>query len=110
LRQGRVVRIPAEAASGTVADGLRTQSIGARNFEHLAEFLDGVVTVGEDEIRRAMRRLLLGARLMAEPSGAVPMAAWLFHRAELGASAKTVAILSGGNADPKQVAEVLEES
>ena len=60
LRQGHVVRIAAEAAASTVADGLRTQSIGARNFEHLTEFLDGVVTVGEDEIRRAMRQLCWG--------------------------------------------------
>ena len=109
LRLGHVVRIPAESAASTMADGLRTQSIGARNFEHLAKFLDGVVTVGEDEIRQAMRKLMIGARLMAEPSGAVTMAAWLFHRAELPASRTTVAILSGGNADPKQVAEVLEE-
>ena len=72
-------------------------------------YLDGVVTVSEDEIRRAMREVITGARLMAEPSGAVTMAAWMFHRSELPASRKTVAILSGGNADPKQVAEVLEE-
>lgn len=109
LRQGHVVRIAAESAASTVADGLRTQSIGAMNFEHLTTYLDGVVTVGEDEIRRAMREVMTGARLMAEPSGAVTMAAWMFHRAELPTSRKTVAILSGGNADPKQVAEVLEE-
>jgi threonine dehydratase len=109
LRLGRVVRIQAESAASTLADGLRIQSIGALNFEHLAKFLDGVVTVGEDEIRQAMRQVMIGARLVAEPSGAVTMAAWLFHRAELPVSRKTVAILSGGNADPKQVAEVLEE-
>ena len=109
LRQGHVVRIEAESASAPVADGLRTQSIGAINFEHLTAYLDGVVTVGEDEIRRAMREVITGARLMAEPSGAVTMAAWMFHRAELPASRTTVAILSGGLADPKLVAEVLEE-
>jgi threonine dehydratase len=109
LRQGHVVRIAAESAASTIADGLRTQSIGTANFEHLTTYLDGVVTVSEDEIRRAMREVITGARLMAEPSGAVTMAAWMFHRAELPASRKTVAILSGGNADPKQVAEVLEE-
>jgi threonine dehydratase len=108
LRAGHVVRIAAESAASTVADGLRTQSIGAQNFEHLTKYLDGVVTVGEDEILRAMRQIITGARLMAEPSGAVTMAAWMFHRAELPASRKTVAIISGGNADPKQVAEVLE--
>jgi threonine dehydratase len=103
------MRIAAESAAGTVADGLRTQSIGATNFEHLRTYLDGVVTVSEAEILRAMRELILGARLMAEPSGAVTMAAWMFHRAELPASRKTVAFISGGNADPMQVAKVLEE-
>jgi threonine dehydratase len=109
LREGHVVRIAAEDAASTVADGLRTQSIGDHNFEHLKKFLDGVVAVSEDEIRRAMRQIITGARLMTEPSGAVTMAAWMFHRAELPASLKTVAIISGGNADPKQVAQVLEE-
>ena len=108
LRSGHVVRIAAESAASTVADGLRTQSIGAMNFEHLTRYLDGVVTVAEDEILSAMRQIITGARLMAEPSGSVTMAAWMFHRAELPASRKTVAIISGGNADPKQVAEVLE--
>jgi threonine dehydratase len=109
LRAGHVVRIAAENAASTVADGLRTQSIGALNFEHLTQYLDGVVTVAEDEILRAMRLIITGARLMTEPSGAVTMAAWMFHAAELPSSRKTVAIISGGNADPKQVAEVLEE-
>jgi threonine dehydratase len=108
LRAGRIVRIAAEQASSTIADGLRTQSIGALNFEHLTKYLDGVVTVSEDEIRSAMRQIITGARLMAEPSGAVTLAAWMFHRAELPSSRRTVAILSGGNADPKQVAEILE--
>jgi threonine dehydratase len=108
LRLGRVVRIPAENAASTVADGLRTQSIGASNFEHLTKYLDGVIAVTEAEILRAMQQIMLSARLMAEPSGAVTTAAWLFHRAELPGSRKTVAILSGGNADPKQVAQVLE--
>jgi threonine dehydratase len=109
LRVGHVVQIAAEDAASTVADGLRTQSIGAANFEHLTKYLDGVIAVSEDEIRRAMRQIITGARLMAEPSGAVTMAAWMYHRSELPVSAKTVAIISGGNADPKQVAEVLEE-
>lgn len=108
LREGHLVRIAAENAASTIADGLRTQSIGANNFEHLTKYLDGVTAVSEDEIRKAMREVILGARLMAEPSAAVTMAAWMFHRGELPPSRKTVAILSGGNADPKQVAEILE--
>jgi len=109
LRAGRIVRIDAAQASATIADGLRTQSIGERNFEHLTRYLDGIIAVSEDEIRAAMRQIITGARLMAEPSGAVATAAWLFHRNELPASRKSVAVLSGGNADPKQVAKLLEE-
>jgi threonine dehydratase len=108
LREGHVVRIAAAQAASTVADGLRTQSIGHANFEHLTKYLDGVVTVAEDEILGAMRQIMRGARLMAEPSGAVTMAAWMYHRAELPTSRRTVAIISGGNADARQVAQVLE--
>jgi threonine dehydratase len=108
LREGTLIRISAESAASTIADGLRTQSIGTMNFEHLTKYLDGVIAVSEGEIRHAMRQVMTGARLMTEASGAVTMAAWMFHRAELPASRKTVAILSGGNADPKQVAEMLE--
>ena len=107
LRQGRQVSIPAAQAASTVADGLRTQSIGRLNLEHLTAYLDGIVTVSEDEILRAMRWILTGARLMAEPSGAVTTAAWLFHRDKLPASGRTVAIISGGNAEPALVARVM---
>jgi threonine dehydratase len=55
-----------------------------------------------------MRTILMGARLMVEPSGAVTTAAWLFHRHELPASAQTVAVISGGNAEPDLLREVLE--
>jgi threonine dehydratase len=91
-----------------VADGLRTQSIGQHNLEHLTAYLDGIVTVSEEEILRAMRWILTGARLMAEPSGAVTTAAWIFHREKLPASSSTVAIISGGNAEAQLVARVME--
>ena len=107
LQQGRIVKISAEQASSTIADGLRTQGIGAINYEHLKRYLDGVVTVGEEEIRAAMRTILMGARLMVEPSGAVTTAAWLFHRHELPTSTQTVAVISGGNAEPDLLREVL---
>src|SRR5580692_5214046 len=55
LRAGRIVSSPAEQVSRTLADGLRTQSIGAINFEHIRAYVDDIVTVSEDEIREAMR-------------------------------------------------------
>lgn len=109
LKAGKIVQIHADHASSTIADGLRTQSIGQSNFEHLQKFCDGIVTVSEDEIREAMRRMATSARLVAEPSGAVTFAAWLFHREKLPESTRTVAVVSGGNAEPHLLAEVMAE-
>ncbi|HZD30930.1 MAG TPA: pyridoxal-phosphate dependent enzyme, partial [Candidatus Angelobacter sp.] len=68
-----------------------------------------IVTVTEDEIRTAVRRMVAEARIIAEPSGAVTFAAWLFHRDELPASKKTVAIVSGGNLEPQLLAQIVGE-
>ncbi len=107
LREGRIVSIAADRAASTLADGLRTQSIGQHNFEHLSKYLDDVVTVGEGEIRQAMQRMMINARLVAEPSGAVTFAAWAYYGDKLPESRKTVAIVSGGNAEPALLAQVL---
>ena len=109
FRKGEVVQLPAERVSSTLADGLRTQSVGPINFEHISKFVDDIVTVTEDDIRNAMRRAVLSARIVAEPSGAVTFAAWLFHRKKLPDAKKTVAIITGGNVEPQLLAEVLRE-
>ena len=57
LRAGKVVQFPAEQVLRTIADGLRTQSIGSINFEHIQRFVDDIVTVSESEILDAVRRL-----------------------------------------------------
>jgi threonine dehydratase len=72
--------------------------------------VDDIVAVREEEILESMRRLALRARLIAEPSGAVTFAAYLFHREELPASRRTVAVISGGNVEPSLLAEVLSGS
>lgn len=109
FRSGKIVEWSAEMTTRTIADGLRTQSVGVRNFAHLQVFVDGIITVTEAEIRSAMRAIVMTARLVPEPSGAVAAAALLFHAHELPAYHKAVAIVSGGNVDPKQLAEVLTE-
>ena len=62
-------------------DGLRTQSVGVRNFAHIQAFVDRIITVTEAEIRAAMRAIVATTRLVPEPSGAVSTAALLFHAA-----------------------------
>src|SRR5450631_2407533 len=109
FRKGKIVQLPAERVSSTLADGLRTQSVGPLNFEHIRKFVDDIVTVTEDEIRSAVRRIAISARIVAEPSGAVTFAAWLFHRDELPTSKMTVVIVSGGNLEPQLLAQILSE-
>ncbi|HUH64180.1 MAG TPA: threonine/serine dehydratase [Terracidiphilus sp.] len=109
FRAGRIVTWPAELTSRTIADGLRTQSVGERNFAHLRAYVDGILTVTEAEIRAAMRAIVSTTRLVPEPSGAVSTAALLFHAAELPPYQKAVAVVSGGNVAPELLAEVLTE-
>jgi threonine dehydratase len=109
FRTGEIVTWPAEATSRTIADGLRTQSVGVRNFAHIQAFVDGIITVTEAEIRAAMRAIIAATRLVPEPSGAVSTAALLFHGDQLPAFRKAVAVLSGGNVDPVMLANVLTE-
>jgi threonine dehydratase len=109
FRKGEIVQLSAARVSSTLADGLRTQSVGPLNFEHIRTYVDDVVTVTEDEIRSAMRRIAISARIVAEPSGAVTFAAWLFHRDELPPSRKTVVVVSGGNLEPQLLAQILLE-
>jgi threonine dehydratase len=109
FRKGEIVTWPAEMTSRTMADGLRTQSLGVRNFAHIRAFVDRIITVTEAEIRAAMRAIVATARLVPEPSGAVTTAALLFHADELPPYRQAVAIVSGGNVAPDMLAEVLRE-
>ena len=109
FRSGKIVTWPAELTSRTMADGLRTQSVGVRNFAHIQAYVDGILTVTEAEIRAAMRAIVAATRLVPEPSGAVSAAALLFHAGQLPAYRKAVAVVSGGNVEPRLLAEVLTE-
>jgi threonine dehydratase len=99
FRAGHIVSFPAEQVTQTVADGLRTQSIGAINFEHIRAYVDDIVTVKDEEIEQAMRALSGNAKTLAEPSGATAVAAFLFHASELPQTKINVAVISGGNID-----------
>jgi threonine dehydratase len=111
MAQDRIVRWDAELVSRTIADGTRTQSIGRLNFAHLRAQLDAVVTVSEAEIAAAVRLAAGEARLVVEPSGALPIAAMRFHAAEAGLAGldgPIVGVVSGGNVDPDRFLEYLE--
>ncbi len=93
FRAGHVVNKPAN----TIADGLRT-SLGDLTFPVIRQHVDEIVTVTEDGIVSAMRRIWEILKIVIEPSGAVPFAAIREH-APLFAGRRVGIILSGGNVD-----------
>lgn len=111
LRTGSIVRWSAEDVARTIADGTRTQALGERTFAHLRAYLDGIVLVSEAEIAAAVRLAAEWSRLIVEPSGALGIAALAFHASELGLTAPggdIVAVVSGGNVDPRRYRGYLE--
>jgi threonine dehydratase len=107
LQQGRIVEITGAQAGRTLADGVRTLAIGTHTFEHLRAYVDGIIAVSESEIRAAARHLILKEKLVVEPTSALPLAAYLYHRDELPDAHQTVAVISGGSVDPMMLSELV---
>ena len=103
LRLGHRVDWSIEKRNRTIADGLRSQP-SELTFAHLQKVLDGVITVSENDIRAAVRELAFRAHLVAEPSGAVALAA---YRRGATPKGRTVMVLSGGNVGAPMLSEIL---
>jgi threonine dehydratase len=97
------------AAPATMADGVRTTSIGERNFETMFanRLVDEIVTVTEEEIASATRVAWSRLHLALEPTGALPLAAHLSGKLPKG---RAGLILTGGNANLETVATLLRHS
>lgn len=93
----------------TVADGLRTSRIGNLNFAIISSLLDDIVTVSDAEILDTVGKLALDVKLVAEPSGAVAPAAVLTGKLGI-EGARVVAVVSGGNIAPLQLAACVDET
>ena len=95
-----------EGRMETYAEGLATRTAFELPQKILWELLDDFVVVSDDEIRAAQALMIEATRNLVEAAGAAPLAAALRLRQQL--SGKRVAlILSGGNASPEQVLDVL---
>ncbi len=105
LREGRLVTWSTELTYRTVADGVRTPP-SELTFAHIRAHVDGIVTVTEEQIEATVARLARDVNLVAEPSGAVAPAAYLFASDQLPAG-RTAAIVSGGNVDPAYLASLV---
>ncbi len=87
----------------TIADGLRAPKPGELTFPIVKNLVERILVVSEDEIRAALKFLLLRLKILVEPSGAVSAAAVLFHKLPPGIGSVGV-VLSGGNVDFQDLA------
>ena len=108
LRSHSIQTLP--APPNTIADGVRTTAIGKRTFEVIVEkeLVDDIVTVSEEEIAAALVTAWTKLKLAIEPTGALPLAAYL--NGKVPKDGKTALILSGGNANLALVSRLLNEA
>ncbi len=103
-RSGSIQTLP--TSPQTLADGVRTTAIGARNFEVMFanRLVDEIVLVSEAEIADAVRTAWTRVHLALEPTGALTLAAYMAGKLP---KARAGLILSGGNANLQTVATLL---
>jgi threonine dehydratase len=103
-KSGRIVTLPTSPT--TLADGVKTVAIGQRNFEVMIgnRLVDEIVTVTEEEIANAVRVAWSRLHLALEPTGTLPLAAYLAGKLPTG---RTGLVLTGGNANLTTVATLL---
>ena len=91
----------------TFADGIAVKHPGDTTFRMIQQYVDGVVTVSEDEIAAAILALMEKQKLVAEGAGAVSVAAAMFHKVPDMAGKKVCCIVSGGNIDVNILSRVI---
>lgn len=109
FRAGQRIEWPTALGRRTIADGTRVNT-SERTFGHIHALFDDIVTVTEEEITAAIRLIAERSRLVAEPSGALTVAAAAFHPDLAGLTAldgPIVCVVSGGNVDPDRYREYL---
>jgi len=104
LAAGHPVTLP---RLDTMADGIANKRVSELTLAHVSALVDEVVTVGEEDISRALLVLLERAKAVVEPAGAAPLAAALAGRLPAGTGEPTCLVLSGGNVDPTLLMRVI---
>ncbi|MDX1656036.1 MAG: threonine ammonia-lyase [Candidatus Competibacteraceae bacterium] len=105
MAAGEITPLP---AASTLADGISVARVGSHTFPLVRRYVDGIVTVGEEEIARAIMILLEREKLLAEGAGVVGLAALLAAQIPDLAGKRVVVIISGGNIDTIDLTKILD--
>ena len=106
LDEGRAVRLD---RTDTIADGLASPMAGRLTYRYVADHVEDVVLVSDDEMLAAMRLLATRAKLVAEPAGAAAVAALMCGRVPVKVGETVVAVVTGGNVDGEVMVRALRE-
>ncbi len=106
LNEGKIVKL--ESVS-TIADGIAVKAPGELTYKLCKQYLDGMITVSEDEIASAILTLMENQKLIAEGAGAASVAAVMHNKLPI--EDKNVAcIVSGGNIDMSSLSKLIFKS
>ncbi len=94
---------PVDVTVDTICDGVAVSFMFPEMYPLLRDLVDEIVTVSDDDVRRAIRHLALRNKIVAEGAGALAVAAAL----NAGSSGRAVAIVSGGSIDGDRLAQIL---
>lgn len=106
LKEGNVMRC---SGGKTIADGIAVNEPGRITFDLVKQYVDEIVTVTEDEIKKAIFKLVEKEKMIVEGGGAVTTAALMSDKIEM-ENSKIVALVSGGNIDMNLVKNIIDSN
>lgn len=95
--------------SESIADGTISKEVSQLTLDYCEAFVEDIVTVNEEEIKKAVVYNLEHGRIVSEGAGALPLAALLSGKIPASVKGDTVCVVSGGNIDLKMLAQIIEE-
>ncbi len=104
VSDGKIVKLDEVS---TIADGIAVKEPGDVTFDMCQKYVDGIVTVSEDEIAAAILALIEQQKLIAEGAGAVSVAAAMFNKVDIKGK-KVCCLVSGGNIDVTILSRVIK--
>ena len=107
INKGEIIEL---ANVSTIADGIAVKKPGNLTFKMCQQYVDGIVTVTEDEIATAILTLIQTQKTVAEGAGATSVAAVMFDKVPEVKGKNIVCIISGGNNDIARMQEMKERS
>lgn len=104
-RQGKPVEVELK---DTVADGLMITGTGSNTYPIIEKYVDEIIPVSDEDIVRALNKIVFQGKVLVEPSSAVGVAAVLSGQLKVRKDEKVCFVLTGGNIDPAKLCQLIQ--